>query len=289
MNYGQHSRIVNRPQLNLNELQSINWIISTQIKSNGKIMSKIKSVYGIHAVSAVLDAAPQRIVKLYVKENRDDRRLQSLVKKAKGLGVKVILLSRTELNTLSNEKHQGIVAEFEEVKNLDESTFLSLLKKRETPAVLLILDGVKDPHNLGACLRSANAFGVLAIIAPKDRAVGITPVVRKVACGEAEMTPFIRVTNLSRTIDRLQKEGVWIVGTAVEAETLIQEIDLTGDIAIVLGSEGAGLRRLTKERCDFLAKIPLCRSVESLNVSVACGICLYEVQRQREASSSSLN
>lgn len=265
----------------------ISLIISTETESNGKIMSKNKSIYGIHAVSAVLDAAPQRIVKLYVQENRDDQRLQSLVEKAKGLGVKVILLSRTELNTLSNEKHQGIVADCEETENLDESALLSLLKKRETPALLLILDGVKDPHNLGACLRSANAFGVRAVIAPKDRAVGVTPVVRKVACGAAEMTPFIRVINLSRTIDWLQKEGVWIVGTAVEAETLIQEIDLTGDIAIVLGSEGPGLRRLTKERCDFLAQIPLRGSVESLNVSVACGICLYEVQRQREAPAPS--
>ncbi|CAN7950386.1 unnamed protein product, partial [Ixodes hexagonus] len=176
---------------------------------------------------------------------------------------------------LAGEKHQGIVIECRHFDGFNEESLIDILKSRESPALLLILDGVKDPHNLGACLRSADAFGVQVVIALKDRAVGITPTVRKVACGAAQTIPFIRVTNLSQTLLNLQKEGVWIVGTAAEAASPIQEVDLTGDIAIVLGSEGQGMRRLTMERCDFLAKIPLEGTVESLNVSVACGICLY--------------
>lgn len=204
--------------------------------------------------------------------------MRILREKANNLGVKIIYLSLRELNVLSEEKHQGVVAKCQDFR---KNALAKVLKNRRMPALVLVLDGVKDPHNLGACLRSANAFSVQVVIVPKDRAVGITSIVRKVACGAAEITPFIRITNLSRTIDWLKKEGIWIIGTAVDAKYSIQEIDLKRDIAIVLGSEGEGMRHLTRERCDFLAQIPLSGSVNTLNVSVSCGICLYEVQRQR--------
>ena len=215
---------------------------------------------------------------LFIQENRIDQRLQILKEKANSFGVKIIYLSLRELDALSKEKHKGIVAEYQDCR---KNTLEKLLKNRRVPALILILDGVKDPHNLGACLRSANAFGVQVVIVPKDRAVGITHVVRKVACGAAEITPFIRMTNLSRTIDWLKREGIWIIGTTVDAKYSIQELDLKRDIAIVLGSEGEGIRHLTRERCDFLVKIPLSGNIENLNVSVSCGICLYEIQRQR--------
>ena len=245
-------------------------------------MNTIKIVYGIHSATMLLDTAPERIANLYVQENRDDRRVQALIEKATYFGIKIIRVPRCELNTFISRKHQGIIVEYTTIRNLDEGNLLKFLKNRKTPALLLILDGVKDPHNLGACFRSANAFGVQVIIAPKDSAVGITPVVSRVACGAAEVTPFIPVTNLSRTIEWLKKEGVWIVGTTTDAKSQIQDIDLSNDVAIVFGSEGRGMRRLTRERCDFLARIPLYGSVDSLNVSVACGICLYEIWRQRQ-------
>ena len=244
-------------------------------------MHKIRIVCGIHATTALLDTAPERVVNLYVQENRDDQRLQALIEKAIYFGINIMRVPRRELDTFINQKHQGIIVEYKTIRNLDEGNLLKLLKNRKAPALLLILDGIKDPHNLGACFRSANAFGVQVIIAPKDSSVGITPVVSRVACGAAEITLFIPVTNLSRTIELLKKEGIWIVGTTTDAESQIQEIDLANDVAIVLGDEERGMRRLIRERCDFLARIPLYGNVESLNVSVACGICLYEICRQR--------
>ena len=252
-------------------------------------MSNSEIIYGIHAVRALLDASPQSVLNLYVQTNRKDQRLRSLIEKAEKLDVSITRVSHHELedvDALAGEKHQGIAVECRHFGGFNEESLIDILKIRESPALLLILDGVKDPHNLGACLRSADAFGVQVVVAPKDRAVGITPTVRRVACGATQTIPFIRVTNLSRTLLNLQKEGIWIIGTAAEAASLpIQEVDLTGDIAIVLGSEGQGMRRLTMERCDFLAKIPLEGTVESLNVSVACGICLYEAKRQRKICS----
>ncbi len=169
----------------------------------------------------------------------------------------------------------------ESVKSYDEEDVFSLFDSQDHPAFLLILDTVQDPHNLGACLRTANAAGVQAVIVPKDRSVSVTEVVRTVACGAAEKTPLVRVTNLARFLEKLKKAGVWLVGTADQAEKSLYEIDLKGPIAFVLGSEGTGLRRLTAEKCDFLAKLPMAGSVESLNVSVATGVCLYEAVRQR--------
>jgi len=169
----------------------------------------------------------------------------------------------------------------ETVRSYDEEDLFALLDKRSEPAFLLILDTVQDPHNLGACLRTANAAGIQAVVVPKDRSVSITPAVRTVACGAAEKTPLVRVTNLARLLDRLKKAGVWLVGTADQAEKSLYEIDLKGPLALVMGAEGTGLRRLTAEKCDFLAKLPMVGEVESLNVSVATGVCLYEAVRQR--------
>ncbi|QTS83935.1 23S rRNA (guanosine(2251)-2'-O)-methyltransferase RlmB [Coxiella endosymbiont of Amblyomma nuttalli] len=248
-------------------------------------MDSLEIIYGIHSVRAMLDSSPQSVLNLYVQETRKDQRVRSLIAKAKKLDVSIVRVSRDKLDDLTDAHHQGIVAvatRCEYSDTFNEESLISILKNRESPALLLILDGVKDPHNLGASLRSADAFGVQVVIVPKDRAVGITSTVRKIACGATQAIPFIRVTNLSRTLLSLQKEGVWIVGTTAEAASHIQDVDLTGDIAIVLGSEGKGMRQLTMQRCDFLVKIPLEGTVESLNVSVACGICLYEVRRQRK-------
>ncbi len=168
-----------------------------------------------------------------------------------------------------------------DVRNYDEEDLFHILEKSDKPAFLLILDGVQDPHNLGACLRTANAAGVQAVVVPKDRSVYITPTVRTVACGAAEKTPLVRVTNLARCLDRLKKAGVWLVGTADQSEKSLYEIDLKGPLALVMGAEGTGLRWLTADKCDFLAMLPMAGTVESLNVSVATGVCLYEAVRQR--------
>ena len=158
---------------------------------------------------------------------------------------------------------------------------MSLIEKAETPPLFLVLDSVTDPHNLGACLRSADAAGVAAVIAPKDKAVGLTPVVRKVACGAAETVPFVVVTNLARTLDKMKDAGIWMIGAAGEAEQSIYQSDFNGPMAVVMGAEGSGMRRLTRERCDFLANIPMAGVVTSLNVSVATGVFLFEALRQR--------
>ena len=177
-------------------------------------------------------------------------------------------------------KHQGVVAQYAAPQNLGEGDLDELLGKVENP-LLLVLDGVQDPHNLGACLRSAGAAGVAAVIVPRDRAVGVTAVVRKASAGAADQVPLIRVTNLARTLKTLKDAGVWIVGLAGEAEKSLYEMDLKGPIAIAMGGEGDGLRRLSREHCDYLAKIPMTGIVESLNVSVATGVALFEAVRQR--------
>ena len=248
-------------------------------------MNKFDYVYGIHTVNAVLNTQPQIIVSLYLQAKRQDQRLQKLLKKAQNADIIIIKSSRRELDVLvGNQQHQGVVAQCKSFIGFDERALSGLLQDLSEPALLLILDGVQDPHNLGACLRSANAFGVQAVITPKNRAVGMTPVVRKVACGAEAITPFVQVTNLSRTMQWLQQRGIWIIGTEPESESTIRDIDLSGDVAIVLGSEGEGMRRLTKHHCDFFARIPMYGTVASVNVSVACAISLYEAQRQRIAA-----
>ena len=241
----------------------------------------MQKIYGIHTVLALLQTKPESVSKLYMQVNPENQRLMTVQSIAEAANIPVKRVKRQNLEAMLPEsaRHQGVVAETEAMPSYTERDLSKFLDIKNV--LLLILDGVQDPHNLGACLRSANALGVHAVLAPKDRAVGLTPTVRKVACGAAEVTPFIALTNLSRTLKQLKERGIWLVGSASEADIMLTEIDLTGSIGLVMGAEGKGLRRLTKEHCDYLAYIPMQGSVSSFNVSVATGICLYEINRQR--------
>jgi 23S rRNA (guanosine2251-2'-O)-methyltransferase len=241
-------------------------------------------IHGLHAVAAALKYEPGQLRGLWVERQRRDARMQALLDQAAGHGVAIHPTDRAELDRLSGgARHQGIIARLaaRQKQNHDEADLPELLATAGEPALLLVLDGVQDPHNLGACLRSAAAAGVHAVIAPADRAASLNATVRKVACGAAEITPFIAVTNLARTLRSLQEQGVWLVGAAGEAESSLYEVDFTPPTALVLGAEEKGLRRLTREVCDRLARIPIAGSMESLNVSVAAGIFLFEARRQR--------
>jgi 23S rRNA (guanosine2251-2'-O)-methyltransferase len=237
-------------------------------------------VFGIHAVGALLQRAPQDVLELFVMKDRDDKRMQPLIQEARQNGVSVQFCNRKTLDDMVGGQHQGIIAKARLQSSGSEADLAAIVAQHEKPFIL-VLDGVTDPHNLGAILRSADAAGVHAVVSPKDRSVKLTSVVRKVACGAAESVPFITITNLARTLRELQDAGVWVVGTAGETETTIYQADFKGPLAIVLGAEGEGLRRLTRETCDSLVKIPMFGSVSSLNVSVAAGICLFEAVRQR--------
>lgn len=237
-------------------------------------------VFGIHAVEAFLQRAPQDVLELFVMKDRDDKRMQPIIQLARQNGVSVQFCNRKTLDDMVGGQHQGVVAKARLQSTGNEADLAAIVAANDKPFIL-ILDGVTDPHNLGAILRSADAAGVHAVVAPKDRSVKLTSVVRKVACGAAESVPFITITNLARTMRELQEAGVWIVGTAGETETLVYDADLKGPLALVLGAEGEGLRRLTRETCDSLVKIPMFGTVSSLNVSVAAGICLFEAVRQR--------
>lgn len=242
---------------------------------------KNNKIFGLHAVEALLKTHPERVTRLFILQKRDDQKIQAIVELAEVHNIKIELTPRLELDRLVNaENHQGVVALSQLAKNYSEQDLGVILETHAKP-LLLILDGVQDPHNLGACLRSADAAGVHAVIAPRDKAVGLTPTVSKVASGAAETVPFIQVTNLARTMKYLQDNGVWLYGAAAEAETTLYQADLKGSVAIVLGGEGAGLRRLTRDSCDVLVKIPMQGTVSSLNVSVATGIFLFEALRQR--------
>lgn len=244
-------------------------------------MAKIDWLYGIHTLSSVLEREPERVLELFVLKGRDDERLHPLINQARKLRISVQFCNRKTLDDFVNgEQHQGIVAKAKPAKPLDENDLDRLLAERSAP-FLLVLDGVTDPHNIGACLRTADAAGVDAVIVPKDKSGGLTPTARKVAVGAAESVPFIQVTNLARTLKQLQDAGVWVVGTAGEAEQMLYQAELTGPLALVMGAEGKGMRRLTREHCDALVKLPMAGSVSSLNVSVATGICLFEIVRQR--------
>lgn len=239
-------------------------------------------VFGIHAVSALMTRAPQDILELFIVKDRDDQRMQPLIQQARSHGISIQFCQRKVLDDkTSGGQHQGIVARARLQEAGNEQDLASILASTDTP-LLLILDGVTDPHNLGAILRSADAAGVHAVIVPKDRSVKLTSVVRKVACGAAEAVPFIAVTNLARTIRELKDAGIWVLGAAGETEQTIYQASMTGPLAIAMGAEGDGLRRLTKELCDGLVKIPMFGLVSSLNVSVATGICLFEAVRQRQ-------
>lgn len=246
-------------------------------------MKPTEIVYGIHAVKMLLQMRPHDVLRLCIQNNRSDQKINEIKKLAESFDIACEFMSSQQLQNQVGEvaRHQGIVAHCRMMRAWSENDLLQCIECAKNPVVLLVLDGVQDPHNLGACLRSANAFGVTAVIAPKDRAANVTEVVRKVASGAAEKTPFIAVTNLHRTMEQLKKAGVWFVGLEMDGVMLLSQVDLKKHIAIVLGGEGAGLRRLTKETCDYLASIPMYGSVENLNVSVAAGIALYEMRRQR--------
>ena len=247
-------------------------------------------IYGLHAVDGLLRSNPKSVQRLWVQSGREDKRIAALVALAQNQGVPVARQPRQDLDGMVSGRHQGVVAEAFDIpvsgdmnqSNLwQEQDLLRVVDNKEGPLLLLVLDGVTDPHNLGACLRSADAAGVDAVVVPKDKSADLTPTVRKVACGAAEVVPFVRVTNISRTLQALQERGVWLYGTAGESEKSIYDSDLSGSIALVMGAEGSGLRRLTREQCDFLVNLPMAGSVSSLNVSVATGICLFEIVRQR--------
>jgi 23S rRNA (guanosine2251-2'-O)-methyltransferase len=243
-------------------------------------MAETRVIHGFHAVIARIRQNADSVLELYVDTQRRDPRARDLLKLAETHGVRVVPVDSKRLDGMAgNARHQGVAARVnaaQRVQHLDD-----VLDTLTEPALLLVLDGVQDPHNLGACLRSADAFGVHAVIAPKDRAVGITSTVEKVACGAAETVPYITVTNLARTLRELQEREIWVVGAAGEAEKDLHGFKHTGAMAWVLGAEGEGLRRLTSETCDELVRIPMLGSVESLNVSVSAGICLFESRRQR--------
>ncbi|WP_034911729.1 MULTISPECIES: 23S rRNA (guanosine(2251)-2'-O)-methyltransferase RlmB [Erwinia] len=242
-------------------------------------MSEI--VFGIHAVQALLERDPQRFQEVFILKGRDDRRLQPLVKALEAQGLVIQIASRQWLDSQAEGAvHQGIVARVKPGRQYQEADLPDLLESLDSP-FLLILDGVTDPHNLGACLRSADAAGVHAVIVPRDRSATLNATAKKVASGAAENVPLIRVTNLARTMRVLQEANVWLVGTAGEADHSLFQSKMTGPMALVMGAEGEGMRRLTREHCDELISIPMAGSVSSLNVSVATGICLFEAVRQR--------
>ena len=243
-------------------------------------MSSPKVLFGFHAVGVRLKTAPQSIVEIYFEPTRRDARMRQFVAKAQEAGVRLIEADALRIAKLSGSHgHQGVAARVEplpQVHSLDE-----LLESLTEPALLLVLDGVTDPHNLGACLRVADGAGVHAVIAPKDHAVGVNATVAKVASGAAETVPYFMVTNLARTLNELKERNIWCIGTSEDAPKTLYEVDLKGPVALVLGAEGEGIRQLTRKTCDELVRLPMKGAVESLNVSVASGVSLYEAVRQR--------
>jgi len=243
-------------------------------------MSSPKVLFGFHAVGVRLKTAPQSIVEIYFEPTRRDARMRQFVAKAQEAGVRLIEADALRIAKLSGSHgHQGVAARVEplpQVHSLDE-----LLESLTESALLLVLDGVTDPHNLGACLRVADGAGVHAVIAPKDHAVGVNATVAKVASGAAETVPYFMVTNLARTLNELKERNIWCIGTSEDAPKTLYEVDLKGPVALVLGAEGEGIRQLTRKTCDELVRLPMKGAVESLNVSVASGVCLYEAVRQR--------
>lgn len=251
-------------------------------------MSDVRILFGFHAVLSRLRQHAASIQEILIDRDRVDARMKDLLSMAESAGVRFMQVERVRLDGLAGlgGRHQGVIARVVDTPIPYKDIHDILESDLQEPPFFLVLDGVEDPHNLGACLRVADAMGVHAVIAPKDRAVGLNATVRKVACGAAETVPFIAVTNLSRTLRELKDAGVWVVGAAAEAEQDLLASRFDGPIALVLGAEGTGLRRMTAENCDALVRIPMFGSVESLNVSVASGICLYEVRRQRNAMAS---
>jgi len=248
-------------------------------------MSKPDWLYGIHSVTAVLKRHPERVLEVKVQEGREEGRLNEVLGMIRQLGIACQQVNKKSMDhQFPDANHQGLAARCRLVAPLDEHGLFDLLDKLQAPPFLLILDSVTDPHNLGAVLRSADAAGVHAVVTTKDKSVGLTPVVRRVAVGAAEVVPFVQVTNLARLIKQLQDRQIWVVGTELdETAKSLYEADLKGPLALIMGAEGPGLRRLTRENCDQLVYIPMQGDVQSLNVSVAAGVCLFEALRQRSS------
>ena len=239
-----------------------------------------KTLFGFHAVGVRLKTAPGSVSEVHVDAARRDQRMRQLVERAAAAKVRVIDSDDAQLTQLAGTpRHQGVVARVTPL--LQTHSLDDLLDAVEGPPLLLVLDGVTDPHNLGACLRVADGAGVHAVIAPKDHAVGLNATVAKVASGAAETVPYLMVTNLARCLNELKERDILIVGTGDDATTTLYEADLKGPLALVLGAEGKGMRQLTRKTCDLLVRIPMLGAVESLNVSVAAGVCMYETRRQR--------
>ena len=240
----------------------------------------LKLLFGFHAVTVRLKVAPKSIRELHVDATRRDQRMKQFLAKVDEAGLKVIESDDDKLQKMcGTHRHQGVVARVEVIQQTNSLD--DLLDGLTEPALLLVLDGITDPHNLGACLRVADGAGVHAVIAPKDHAVGINATVAKVASGAAETVPYFMVTNLARTLGELKERNIWIIGTSDDAPKTLYQVDLKGPVALVLGAEGDGMRQLTRKTCDELVSIPMKGAVESLNVSVASGVCLYEALRQR--------
>ena len=240
----------------------------------------LKLLFGFHAVTVRLKVAPKSIRELHVDATRRDQRMKQFLAKVEEAGLKVIESDDDKLQKMcGTHRHQGVVARVEVIQQ--SNSLDDLLDGLTEPVLLLVLDGITDPHNLGACLRVADGAGVHAVIAPKDHAVGINATVAKVASGAAETVPYFMVTNLARTLAELKERDIWIIGTSDDAPASLYQTDLRGPTALVLGAEGEGMRQLTRKNCDALVSIPMMGSVDSLNVSVASGVCLYEARRQR--------
>ncbi|MBQ0958636.1 23S rRNA (guanosine(2251)-2'-O)-methyltransferase RlmB [Ideonella sp. 4Y11] len=242
-----------------------------------------KTLYGFHAVTVRLKTAPESIDEIHLDATRRDARMRSFAERAREAGVRVVESNDEQLSRLAaSPRHQGVVARVQPLRprhSLDE--VMEEVEAAGISPLLLALDGVTDPHNLGACLRVADGAGAHAVIAPKDHAVGLNATVAKVASGAAETVPYLMVTNLARSLAEMKERGLHIIGTSDDAERTIYDLDLRGPVALVLGAEGKGLRQITRKTCDELVSIPMAGAVESLNVSVAAGVCLYEVLRQR--------
>ena len=240
-------------------------------------------VFGLHAVTAFLAQHPARALRLLVVDTTGKQRLKAVVASARAAAITVETTTARRLDALSGQaNHQGLLLYIKALEPMSEQNLLHKLARLHHQPLLLILDSVTDPHNLGACLRTAEAAGVDAVIVPKAKAAGLTPAVRRVASGAADAVPLVLVTNLARCLKQLRQAGVWLVGTASDAEAPLFQQSLTGPLAIVMGAEATGLRRLTRQACDFMVHIPMAGTVASLNVSVAAGVCLFEAVRQRQ-------
>lgn len=243
-------------------------------------MSNTRFIFGFHAITSRLRQNPDSIKELFLDPARQDQRIRDLLKLAGMLQIRIIQCDQARLGSMAGGgQHQGIVAKIDASRHYVDIT--DVLDTLVGPALLLVLDGIQDPHNLGACLRVADAFGVHAVIAPKDRAVGLTAVVHKVASGAADTVPYIAVTNLARTLRDLKERGITVIGTDAGAENRLDSFSIDGPVAWVMGSEGEGMRQLTRKTCDHLVSVPMQGSIDSLNVSVSAGICLFETCRQR--------